>query len=151
MRISAWSSDVCSSDLFEPSGRRDRFDVVRRDQRRGATETVGPHFRAGPCGLDLDIIERGPLHDVLENALEPDRRHVEFELDVVGFAFGYLLPDEISKAAADTLLFGEQRLNLGRREVQQVARPMAGAERSEERRVGKECLSTCRSRWSPYH
>ena len=23
--------------------------------------------------------------------------------------------------------------------------------RSEERRVGKECLDTCRSRWSPYH
>src|SRR3546814_3239185 len=30
----------------------------------------------------------------------------------------------------------------------------AGAQpqvRSEERRVGKECVSTCRSRWSPYH
>src|SRR3546814_12419137 len=26
-----------------------------------------------------------------------------------------------------------------------------GAMRSEERRVGKECVSTCRSRWSPYH
>src|SRR3546814_1896179 len=26
-----------------------------------------------------------------------------------------------------------------------------GAGRSEERRVGKECVSTCRSRWSPYH
>src|SRR3546814_1541686 len=25
------------------------------------------------------------------------------------------------------------------------------AGRSEERRVGKECVSTCRSRWSPYH
>src|SRR3546814_3410221 len=24
-------------------------------------------------------------------------------------------------------------------------------DRSEERRVGKECVSTCRSRWSPYH
>src|SRR3546814_19880590 len=29
-------------------------------------------------------------------------------------------------------------------------RPKA-APRSEERRVGKECVSTCRSRWSPYH
>src|SRR3546814_15623062 len=33
--------------------------------------------------------------------------------------------------------------------------PIAGfapiAKRSEERRVGKECVSTCRSRWSPYH
>src|SRR3546814_5474986 len=27
----------------------------------------------------------------------------------------------------------------------------ARAARSEERRVGKECVSTCRSRWSPYH
>src|SRR3546814_16623150 len=26
-----------------------------------------------------------------------------------------------------------------------------GVERSEERRVGKESVSTCRSRWSPYH
>src|SRR3546814_10924248 len=27
----------------------------------------------------------------------------------------------------------------------------AAEARSEERRVGKECVSTCRSRWSPYH
>src|SRR3546814_18693775 len=27
----------------------------------------------------------------------------------------------------------------------------APAKRSEERRVGKECVSTCRSRWTPYH
>ena len=28
---------------------------------------------------------------------------------------------------------------------------VAKADRSEERRVGKECRSLCRSRWSPYH
>src|SRR3546814_4872202 len=28
---------------------------------------------------------------------------------------------------------------------------VSGSSRSEERRVGKECVSTCRSRWSPYH
>src|SRR3546814_16934990 len=28
---------------------------------------------------------------------------------------------------------------------------MVSGDRSEERRVGKECVSTCRSRWSPYH
>src|SRR3546814_3744786 len=28
---------------------------------------------------------------------------------------------------------------------------LSDADRSEERRVGKECVSTCRSRWSPYH
>src|SRR3546814_19386324 len=32
-----------------------------------------------------------------------------------------------------------------------VDHPHGGGERSEERRVGKECVSTCRSRWSPYH
>src|SRR3546814_12197781 len=30
-------------------------------------------------------------------------------------------------------------------------RPYVNRWRSEERRVGKECVSTCRSRWSPYH
>src|SRR3546814_2936237 len=29
--------------------------------------------------------------------------------------------------------------------------PLGNVFRSEERRVGKECVSTCRSRWSPYH
>src|SRR3546814_1128697 len=31
------------------------------------------------------------------------------------------------------------------------AKPQRGITRSEERRVGKECVRTCRSRWSPYH
>src|SRR3546814_11238737 len=38
------------------------------------------------------------------------------------------------------------QLELGVLEVEDLL-----AERSEERRVGKECVSTCRSRWSPYH
>src|SRR3546814_3917439 len=29
--------------------------------------------------------------------------------------------------------------------------PPGRSRRSEERRVGQECVSTCRSRWSPYH
>src|SRR3546814_20812435 len=38
-------------------------------------------------------------------------------------------------------------------EQRQVLGHVAGLDgiRSEERRVGKECVSTCRSRWSPYH
>src|SRR3546814_15519353 len=32
-----------------------------------------------------------------------------------------------------------------------VVESAAWADRSEERRVGKECVSTCRSRWAPYH
>src|SRR3546814_9327201 len=39
-----------------------------------------------------------------------------------------------------------------RRMVQLSCSPFVRASvRSEERRVGKECVSTCRSRWSPYH
>src|SRR3546814_1255044 len=34
---------------------------------------------------------------------------------------------------------------------QLACRRMTMDQRSEERRVGKECVSTCRSRWSPYH
>src|SRR3546814_1787353 len=40
---------------------------------------------------------------------------------------------------------------LGDRDVELRHLPEAGQPRSEERRVGKECVSTCRSRWSPYH
>ena len=32
-----------------------------------------------------------------------------------------------------------------------VSKELAGRGRSEERRVGKECMPVCRSRWSPYH
>src|SRR3546814_15596281 len=35
--------------------------------------------------------------------------------------------------------------------TQEVEMPAPGQTRSEERRVGKECVSTCRSRWSPSH
>src|SRR3546814_5538125 len=38
---------------------------------------------------------------------------------------------------------GDGQLGLGDQNTQ--------GDRSEERRVGKECVSTCRSRWSPYH
>src|SRR3546814_7255306 len=40
----------------------------------------------------------------------------------------------------------------GAEAVRQPDRPAGRfGPRSEERRVGKECVSTCRSRWSPYH
>src|SRR3546814_12873723 len=35
--------------------------------------------------------------------------------------------------------------------LQGTAASPAGARRSEERRVGKECVRPCRSRWAPYH
>src|SRR3546814_2660714 len=39
----------------------------------------------------------------------------------------------------------------GKRDASCGATPGGLNTRSEERRVGKECVSTCRSRWSPYH
>src|SRR3546814_13452616 len=51
--------------------------------------------------------------------------------------------------------FGERRTFLVQAGGDTRDRKQAGyarhSERSEERRVGKECVSTCRSRWSPYH
>src|SRR3546814_8889633 len=90
MRISDWSSDVCSSDL------------------RGA--------ESRPFGA------RGTAH-----ALQ--------------------LPDWRTRAAADlpARTAGVPRGYGG------VGRLGATPPRSEERRVGKECVSTCRSRWSPNH
>src|SRR3546814_4701795 len=40
------------------------------------------------------------------------------------------------------------QIDLGRHAAEQLCQFARG---SEERRVGKECVSTCRSRWSPYH
>src|SRR3546814_15331684 len=49
--------------------------------------------------------------------------------------------------AAEVLL-GQPSLDV---EVLRRGRMMAGDRRSEERRGGKECVRTCRSRWAPFH
>src|SRR3546814_11120822 len=100
MRISDWSSDVCSSDL-----------------RTLRTLSLEAH-----AGLDvLDALKRATWHLL-------DQRVIAFAV-----AFGRL--DLDGQLVAGFL--AEQRL--------------FEAGRSEERRVGKECVSTCRSRWSPCH
>src|SRR3546814_14185456 len=110
MRISDWSSDVCSSDL----PRRAAFRVYRT-----------PH--------PLELVDRdaGRRGDFLGR--NPVVLAVEAEVHaVVGE--------------------GEVELLLGLGHGEGVGGGGAGADlRSEERRVGKECVSTCRSRWSPYH
>src|SRR3546814_14644010 len=72
--------------------------------------------------------------------------------------------DDDSRAAGHAatlkrLRFQDTRMQTGERKPHplQALRDFLGQEsaggmvRSEERRVGKECVSTCRSRWSPYH
>src|SRR3546814_3941692 len=44
-----------------------------------------------------------------------------------------------------------QALAIAKEVAEESGTLLAGNIRSEERRVGKECVSTCRSRWSPYH
>src|SRR3546814_12915829 len=103
MRISDWSSDVCSSDLV----------------RNGAVLFVmHENARSGPIAI----------HDI---------HH--FQMQVV----------EIEPQSFGPL--GKQHgLAMFEPELPQIGILLFG-ERSEERRVGKECVSTGRSRWSPDH
>src|SRR3546814_15367737 len=99
MRISDWSSDVCSSDLqrlaaFKASGRKQNLASM-------------VEIMADTAYTDL----RG--FDVLPEILKIMK-------------MGTLTDDQ--QAVVDLM-----------------------QQRSEERRVGKECVSTCRSRWSPYN
>src|SRR3546814_9265854 len=100
MRISDWSSDVCSSDLA-------RFDH--------------PHD-ADKLGRRQAIIERR------RDAARPDRAEERLQVAV-----------RIEREDADAILLADA-------EATEQARTAPG--RSEERRVGKECVSTCRSRWA---
>ena len=53
-----------------------------------------------------------------------------------------ILPSDVRFSAPRVIAYSEQASN------EALAQDM---DRSEERRVGKECASMCRSRWSPYH
>src|SRR3546814_20326595 len=52
-----------------------------------------------------------------------------------------------------TIIYGSAPMTptLLRRAIERFGCDFINSFRSEERRVGKECVSTCRSRWSPYH
>ena len=54
--------------------------------------------------------------------------------------------------ALETIINNVQEMNGARNETLTAIESITDASsRSEERRVGKECLRLCRSRWSPYH
>src|SRR3546814_19101168 len=111
MRISDWSSDVCSSDL----GKNPM--IVLEDANMDEV-VQGAMFGAfGNTGQICMHIERMYL---------PASRY-----------------DEIKA----TLVAATQALKLGA--SYDFGMDVGSLVRSEERRVGKECVSTCRSRWSP--
>src|SRR3546814_15011258 len=93
-------------------------------------------------------------------ALERHRLAVERQRPLAGLGAQHLEPARLVDIAfADRDPLGEIGAHLARRRGAIVDRNHRGAAalqlahsaRSEERRVGKECVSTCRSRWSPYH
>src|SRR3546814_11088611 len=131
MRISDWSSDVCPSDLqfsqeIQISGNLGNLDWV----------TGVNYFReAGDESSRSAIFYNTPIATYT-------RAFGDFISKSVGI-FGqlnYRLTDRLR-------LTGGIRYTWDKRTIDRH-----GIEdRSEERRVGKECVSTCRSRWSPYH
>ena len=60
----------------------------------------------------------------------------------------YMIPEGGSKVARHRNAPTHEHLGAGAAQADDVD---AGRPRSDERRVGKECCGTCRSRWSPYH
>src|SRR3546814_13603329 len=127
MRISDWSSDVCSSDLPK-ADERGKSQVTRLGPRR--SDAVVPDLA---CALIRCLGDRG-ASIALDAALEEHGSVVPF-LDV---GCG-------GTTAAVTLLDRVQR------KLAAMTRGLLGPHRSrqssEERRVGKESVSTCGSRW----
>src|SRR3546814_16929108 len=109
MRISDWSSDVCSSDLNDVYAALAAQARRQIEARKLTLEGVAP--ASGIARPRLDDILDGRARDVSLR-----------ELAGLALALGLTLPELLA--------------------------PLEG---SEESRVGKECVSTCRSRWAPYH
>src|SRR3546814_12920940 len=71
----------------------------------------------------------------------------------------FLVEREVAPKSVSLVLVGDSKIDCEtirdtRRPVEALAKRVEitiADTRSEERRVGKECVSTCRSRWSPYH
>src|SRR3546814_14267104 len=91
---------------------------------------------AHEIGLVVNIEPKYPASDSAEDMAATARAHAYMNRQYLDPALKGFYPEELAE------IFGE-------------AWPAWPAEdlkdRSEERRVGKECVSTCRSRWSPYH
>src|SRR3546814_19615342 len=138
-RISAWSSDVCSSDLHPVTRRRRRIDDP--DPRR-----VEP--------LRQPAIEHGPRHIPTSDQQQPAgkspqcRRHGPWSSSCL-FRLTSASSSHLDGSAPVKIvmlnLFQHPWLGLA------FSAALYSRTRSEERRVGKECVSTCRSRWAPNH
>src|SRR3546814_15463983 len=98
---------------------------------------MNPQIQAVAKGLDVLVACPGRLLD-LANQKAIDLSHVEIlVLDEADRMLDMGFIHDVKKVLAK---LPAKRQNL-----------LFSATRSEERRVGKECVSTCSSRWSPYH
>src|SRR3546814_1158541 len=105
------------------------------------------------CSSDLDS---GIVGELSNNILfDREVRSINYSIDSVAGTI-YLMGIGQSEKEVQRVIDHARDVPYVRRVVSYVqlkndpARQSAG-NRSEERRVGKECVSTCRSRWSPYH
>src|SRR3546814_4827427 len=127
MRISDWSSDVCSSDL------RTLHQLHVLGSRNFRHNILTIHFHRGnSCGKfgRKQLLESFATGG--EEQITPIVTESRFSEGVAGVGSQYANAQQILSFV----------------EVQDGCSLLA---RSEERRVGKVCVITCRSRWSPYH
>src|SRR3546814_4619778 len=80
------------------------------------------------------------------------KQKTAYEMRISDWSSDVCSSDLSRRDAVCALATAVRRLSAHRKLRRPHRRPAIGAaDRSEERRVGKECVSTCRSRWSPYH
>src|SRR3546814_12755879 len=92
------------------------------------------------------LLARGVLRMVGATTLDEYRKHIEKDA-ALERRFQQVYVDQPSVEDTIAILRGLKE----RYEVHHGVRIQDAALRSEERRVGKACVSTCRSRWSPSH
>src|SRR3546814_19297272 len=126
MRISDWSSDVCSSDLH--------VRLIR------TMEQLVRHVVAAETGF-ADVRHRRRRLNAVTH------RHVLIE-DRIGGNLPVLFKN---LDAARIVLAARRQIAQVNTASVDVARVLVDGPRSEERRVGKACVSTCRYRWWPVH
>src|SRR3546814_15069540 len=111
------------------------FLMIRRPPRSTRTDTLFPYttlFRSkDPCS-------GGGRHASGQGAAGPREGEPQAGQDQ---------RDQRQAGQDRQLLVRAEKTELVKLHDEEVEPP----DRSEERRVGKECVSTCRSRWSPYH
>src|SRR3546814_19530397 len=128
MRISDWSSDVCSSDLPQ--------------QLAGVGRDLGSRCRLVVADV-VDAPRIGPRNGSLQHAGDIVDMDAADQMAGPDDTPGAAAPYGVERAEPRPVDDGEPEDMLRQAEV--------GMTRSEERRVGKECDSTCRYGWSPDH